>query len=290
MAPEISYEQVSDPDLSGAPLVVSMEGWVDAGFAASAAVASLLETTGAEPVVLFNGDDLIDQRARRPIVELVDGETRGMTWPTIQIRSGHDGAGRPVAFLVGPEPDFHWISFADAVCGLMGELGITSAYGLGAFPAPAPHTRPVRVAATSPDADLARRIGIIPGKLEVPAGIESLLELAMAEQGIPAVGLWARVPHYVGGMPFPPASVALLDALAEASGLVVNSSGLRTAADAALQRIDGMIAASEEHREMVRHLESHLDAAEGNPLEIGEIPSGDELAAELERFLRGEQP
>ena len=290
MALDVRYEQVAWPDLSGAPLVVFMEGWVDAGLAASAAMVSLLEATAAEAVIVFDGDDLIDQRARRPIAELVDGETRAVTWPTIQLRAGLDGAGRPVAFLMGPEPDFHWVPFAGAICNLMPALGLSAAYGLGAFPAPAPHTRPVRVAATSPDAERARNIGVVPGKLEVPAGIGTVLELAMAERGIPALGLWARIPHYVAAMPYPPGSAALIDALAEASGLVLDSSNLKASADAALQRIDGMIAASEEHSQMVRHLEAHLDAAEGNPLEVGEIPSGDELAAELERFLRGEQP
>jgi predicted ATP-grasp superfamily ATP-dependent carboligase len=149
----------------------------------------------------------------------------------------------------------------------------------------------VRLAATAPrpSSDLLARIGIMQGEIEVPSGVWGALEIAFGELDIPTVGLWARVPHYVSAMTFPSAGAALLDGLAAIAGLSIDSSELHTSGDATLRQVDELIAKSEEHISMVRQLERNVDAVEGNPLEIGQIPTGDELAAELERYLRGER-
>ena len=162
--------------------------------------------------------------------------------------------------------------------------------GLGAFPAPAPHTRPVRLAATVPAASarLLDVVGLVSGELEVPAGVTSALELGFGETGIDMITLWARVPHYVAAMPFPQASAALVEGVALISGLSFDTGGLASQADASRRQIDELISSNPEHVAMVRALEVSLDSAEGNPLGIDEIPTGDELAAELEQFLRDE--
>jgi len=148
----------------------------------------------------------------------------------------------------------------------------------------------VRLASTVPpeSAELAGRVGFVQGTLEVPAGIEAALEVALGKAGVPAIGLWARVPHYVAAMPFPDASAALVDGLAAVTGLDLDASPLRLAAQETRRQIDDLIAANRDHLEMVRRLEAALDAEEGNSFGIDEVPSGDEIAAELERFLRGE--
>jgi hypothetical protein len=269
-------------------LIIQLEGWVDAGLGAATALASLLEGREPEVVALFDGDDLIDYRARRPVLRIENGRNAGLTWRQPRLLLTTDRADRDVLLLVGPEPDMRWEAFVADVVGLAAELGVRMAVGLGAFPAPVPHTRPVKVAATSTEEALTLRVGFVAGTIEVPAGVEAALELALHDQGIPAVGLWARVPHYVAAMPFPAASSALLSALADVADLTVDTTSLETAADVSLRRIDDLIAQSEEHRAMVRQLESAVDSSEGNPLDLGEIPSGDEIAAELQRFLRGE--
>ena len=131
---------------------------------------------------------------------------------------------------------------------------------------------------------------MVQGELEVPAGVQAALELGFGAAGIAAVSLWARVPHYVAAMPFPEASAALVDGLAAVSGLVLDSSALRGAADSSRRQVDELIADNAEHVAMVRKLEESIDASEGNALGVDELPSGDEMAAELERFLRGEEP
>lgn len=272
-------------------LVVALEGWVDAGLGADGAISALLSVEPTELLATFDGESLIDQRARRPVVHIAHGVNEGLTWPLIQMRLGTDRAGSDVCYLVGPEPDFRWHSFVADVVELTQSLGVRMAVGLGAFPAPAPHTRPIRLAATAPpeSAELVPAIGVVQGEIDVPSGVWGALELAFGQVGIPAVGLWARVPHYVAGMAFPAASAALLDGLSAIAGLSVDSTELHTSADTARRQVDELIAKSAEHGQLVRQLESNVDAAEGNPLDIGQIPTGDELADELERYLRDER-
>lgn len=282
------YERHGGRQPDAPVLVVCLEGWVDAGLGADNAISTLLAAAPTELVATFDGEELIDQRARRPVAHIAQGVNEGLTWPVIQVRLGTDRLGADVCYLVGPEPDFRWRSFVVDVVELTRALGVRMAVGLGAFPAPAPHTRPIRLAATAPadSAELVPRVGVVQGDIDVPSGVWGALELAFGDAGIPAVGLWARVPHYVAGMAFPGASAALLDGLAALTGLSIDTAELHTAADQARQQVDELIAKSGEHQQLVRQLERNVDVAEGNPLEVGQIPTGDELAAELERYLR----
>jgi hypothetical protein len=161
-------------------LVVALEGWVDAGLGSTTAIAALLGRGSTETIVTFNGEHFLDQRARRPVARIVNGVTTELTWPRTVVRQGTDEGGRDILFLVGPEPDFHWRAFTDAVVGLARSWRVRMVVGLGAFPAPAPHTRPVRLAATAPEGSshLIEQVGIVQGELEVPAGVLSALEMA----------------------------------------------------------------------------------------------------------------
>lgn len=285
------FEVHREPVLRDPLLVIALEGWVDAGLGATTAVATLLGHGETEPIVTFNGEHFLDQRARRPVARIVNGVTSELTWPRTIVRQGSDESGRDLLFLVGPEPDFHWRAFTDAVVGLARSWRVRMVVGLGAFPAPAPHTRPVKLAATAPmeSSYLIEQVGIVQGELEVPAGVMAALELAFGAAGTPAVSLWARVPHYVAAMPFPEASAALIEGLASVGGLSLDSSALRRAADSSRRQVDQLIADNAEHQAMVRKLEESIDASEGNAMGVEEVPSGDEIAAELERFLRGEE-
>lgn len=284
------YELHGSPVLESPVMVVAMEGWVDAGLGAANAVAALMGEPPADALVTFDGDHFLDLRARRPIVHIVDGITTSLEWARIQLRPGHDARGADMVFLVGPEPDYHWREFVGDVVQLTVRLGVRLVVGLGAFPAPAPHTRPVRLAATAPasSADLVAKVGLVQGELEVPAGVLAALELALGEVHVPTVSLWARVPHYVSAMPFPMASAALVDGLASVSGLSLDSTALQAAGDRARSQVDELIASNPEHAAMVAKLEEAIDASEGNALGLEEVPSADDLAAELERFLREE--
>jgi predicted ATP-grasp superfamily ATP-dependent carboligase len=277
--------------LSRPIMVVGLEGWVDAGMGASSAIAELLGSSPTTLVASFDTELLIDQRARRPIARLEDGVTTELTWPTIRIVTSKDRAGADVLYLTGPEPDFRWPTFIRAVVKLAQDLKVRTVVGLGAFPAPTPHTRPVRLASTVPpqSVELAGRVGTVHGTLEVPAGVQAALEVALGTAGIPVIGLWARVPHYVSAMPYPEASAVLIEGLSAVTGAVLDSSALRAAGEESRRQVDELIGANPDHLEMVRRLETALDSEEVNPLGLDvDVPSGDEIAAELEQFLRGE--
>jgi predicted ATP-grasp superfamily ATP-dependent carboligase len=270
-------------------LVLGMEGWIDAGLGAGTAASALAESMPTQTLATFDSDLLIDQRARRPVMRVVNGVNTGLTWPEVELRIGTNPSGRSLLILMGPEPDLRWRQFTAEVVALGRQLGIELVVGLGAFPAPVPHTRPIRLAATASTPELAAKVGFLPATIDVPAGIHASLELSFATAGIPAVGVWARVPHYAAAMPYPAASAALLDKVAELAELQLDTSALHTAANMTHNQIEQLIANSEEHTAMVRQLETqHDQETSGGAFELGRLPSGDEIAAELERFLRGD--
>jgi proteasome assembly chaperone (PAC2) family protein len=278
------YELLADPEVHRPVLVVGLEGWIDAGFGAAGALAHLLETTDTQPLARFDAEELVDHRSRRPVMHLVDGVNTGLTWPSIELRHGRDAGGRDLLVLVGAEPDVRWRAFAHDVVELAQRLGTELVLGLGAYPAPVPHTRAARLAVTATSAEWVDRIAEVRATLDVPAGAEAAIERRCAEVDLTAVGLWAQVPHYVMTMAYPAASALLLDSVAEASGLRIDSAPLHEAAGALRARLDSMVADNEEHVQMVRSLEAAVDAAATGPGES--LPSGDQLAAEFQRFLR----
>ncbi|MDQ4102755.1 MAG: PAC2 family protein [Actinomycetota bacterium] len=283
------YELHAQPALESPVLLLATESWLDAGFGAQGAIAQVLQTIPTELLATFTADEFIDFRARRPIARISDGVLAGLNWPQIQLRVGQDSAGKSVLVLTGPEPDMAWHGFVRAVVGLAKELGVRLVVSLGAYAAPVPHTRPVRLTGIATVAELAEQVGAVPGATEVPAGIQTALHEGFAAEGIPAIGIWARVPHYLASLPYPAASAALVDALAGVAGLELDAAELRAAAANVLTQIDDVLANSAEHREVVRGLEAVFDGETATPPDFSNLPSGDELAAELERFLRGEE-
>jgi hypothetical protein len=162
------------------------------------------------------------------------------------------------------------------------------AVGLGAYPYGAPHTRPSRLSITAGSEELAASLPYLKNSVDVPAGIGAALEQQFTQAGVPAVGLWAQVPHYVANLPYPGASVALLGGLHEMTGVVTEGVALRQDAEAHRQRLDGLIAQNQEHVQMLHQLESVYDTEQssGAAQPTRDLPTGDEIAAELERFLR----
>jgi predicted ATP-grasp superfamily ATP-dependent carboligase len=286
------YRRVTAVELDAPVLVVFLDGWIDAGLGAASAMAHLLAGTPTDLVASFDADQFVDFRDRRPVVRISNGLLDELGWPEIELRAWKDRAGLDVLSLVGPEPDLAWRTFVASVVELGQELGVRLAITLGAFPLSVPHTRPVKLVATAPNPaslDLAERVGVVRGAHTLPAPISAALLEGLGAAGITAVGLWARVPHYAAAMPYPAASAALVDGLASVAGLDLDSAELHAAAGLANERIDGLIAGSEEHSNMVRALEEAVDAEQvPPPFDPDDLPSGDEIGAELERFLRGE--
>lgn len=257
-------------------MLVAFEGWVDAGTAATIALGQLAD--GADVIGTFDPDALFDYRARRPSLEIVDGRPSELTWPELPIRSTRVGE-RDVVVIVGPEPDYRWHELCDATVELARRLDVSEWVSVGAIPGAVPHTRPVQVMGTASRPDLLRA-GVGPGPegvLRVPAAALSVLEMAVAAAGIPAVGYFAHVPHYVTG-PSPAAAIELLRILGRHLGGEIPLGDLPEEARQIRMRLDLAVASDESTRQHIARLEAKVDEEQA--------PSGGDLIADIERFLR----
>lgn len=272
------------PALRRPVLVVAFDGFVDAGAAASTAALFLRHRWQSEVIGTFDGDALIDYRARRPTVVVDRGELRRVDWPVLELCAATVEGAHDVLLLLGPEPDMRWHVFCSEVAQLCVDLGVETVVGLGAYPAASPHTRPVRVtrAANPLGLHLAPSASPVPGYTG-PIGIASAMHPVLHSVGIPAVGLWAEVPHYIAASPNPAAALSLVQVAAEVVGTEVDTTELQAAANVHQQQIDDAIAEHPEAAGMVTALEQHVDS--GDDLELA---TGEDIAAEIERFLRME--
>lgn len=285
------YELIERPDLDSPVVVLALEGWIDAGLAAAGAAELLCDQLDTVTVARFSTDELLDYRARRPIAHLADGVLRGLTWPFVEVRAAADSAGNEMLLVVGAEPDRLWHQFTDAVVDLALDFGARLCVGLGAYPFAAPHTRPSRIACTASTAALADG-SLLRASLDFPGGIQAAIEQACDARGIPAIGLWAQVPHYVPTvMPFPAGSVALLESLAKVADLELPLGDLPARAEATRVRLNELMDQNPQHVSMLHQLEEAWDSSEPPEPDMGlsEMVTGDELAAELEQFLRDQR-
>jgi PAC2 family len=273
----VSLYDLRDPgDLVAPLLVASFDGWVDAGAAATAAAAHL--AADAETIATFDADRLFDYRARRPTLEIADGRPDRLTWPELALRRTRLG-GRDLLILSGPEPDYRWRELEAAAVELARRLDVAAWISLGAIPAAVPHTRPVTVLGTESRPGLLRG-GVAPGPdgvLRVPAAAISVIDLAVASSGIPAIGYYAQVPHYVSGG-YPPASVELVRLVGLHLDHEVAADELREEARRMLARLDAATAADTTTQAHVERLEAMVDEARR--------PAGGDLITEIEQFLR----
>lgn len=263
-------------ELDAPTFIAAFDGWVDAGSAATTALEHLVED--AAVVVRFDADRLFDYRARRPPLEIVDGKLTELTWHELVIRRTRIGS-RDVLVLVGPEPDYLWRAFTDAIVELVGEFGVAEWISLGAIPAAVPHTRPVPILGTEASKGLLRG-EVTPGPagiLRVPSALVSALELEVSRVGIPALGYFAQVPHYVSG-PYAAAALELLRALGNHLDTDIPAADLEAESIELRNRLDTAASVDDTTRNYVERLESMYDEQR--------LPSGGDLIADIERFLR----
>ena len=263
-------------DLVAPVVVAAFDGWVDAAGAATSCANQLGQ--GGDTVVAFDSDVLTDYRSRRPVLDVIDGVLTEVAWPQLSVRRRRAGE-RDLLVLVGPEPDFRWRELGEDVAQLALGLGVVEWVSLGAIPAAVPHTRATNVFATSSKPGLLHHeVEQGPqGLLRVPVAAISAIELSVMGAGVPCVGFYAQVPHYVGG-PFASGAIALLEHVERHLGVEVGLGSLPEDARAQRQRLDVAVEGDESTRAYVTQLEAGMEEER--------IPSGDELAGEIERFLR----
>jgi proteasome assembly chaperone (PAC2) family protein len=275
------FDLIDPPELRDPFLVVHLHGWTDAGLAGQTAAVFLRSRWNATDLATFDADELIDFRSRRPVVRLDGGTIEEVTWSPIELLRATPGGDRDALLLLGPEPDFRWQGFCEEVVEACRRLQVTEVFGLGAFPAPALHTDPVAVVGTSADPELAARLERVPLVVDLQAGIQTVLEERLRRAGLPATGLWARVPPYLAGGAHPPAALALVRTLGRLTGVEVETTELEAATKDHLEQVEQAIRERPQIAEFVDQIRGMVEQGADE-----RIPSGDEIAAELERFLQ----
>ncbi|MFF8386738.1 PAC2 family protein [Streptomyces kanasensis] len=269
------------PELIDPVMVAAFEGWNDAGDAASTAVAHLEREWKGEVFAALDAEDYYDFQVNRPTVWL-DGGVRRITWPTTRLSVVRVGGDKPrdLVLVRGIEPSMRWRSFCNELLGFAHELGVEMVVILGALLGDTPHTRPVPVSGVTSDPDLARRMELEETRYEGPTGIVGILQEACTHAGVPAVSLWAAVPHYVSQPPNPKATLALLNRLEDLIDLRIPLGELAEDARAWQLGVDQLASEDSEVAEYVQTLEEARDTAE--------LPeaSGEAIAREFERYLR----
>ncbi|MEZ5171769.1 MAG: PAC2 family protein [Acidimicrobiia bacterium] len=292
--PSVRWE--NRPELRDPVLVAAFGGWNDAADAATDAVSWLARRFDAESFAALDPASYYDFQAARPEVRLRDGVMESLTWPTTGFAAAHvDGACHDLVLATGPEPNLVWSDFCDAVLAVAHDTGSTTVITLGALLAEAPHTRPVRLTGAAHDAGLSARLRLHTSHYEGPTGVTGALHHAATEAGFAAASVWAPVPHYVASPPNPPCTVALLDAVDAAVDLHLDTGDLATEADGWRRRVEVATSSDSEIESYIRTLEEGYDAeasvtgTAGSEASDVDIPSGDALAAEFQRYLRGER-
>ncbi|WP_445518609.1 PAC2 family protein [Streptomyces sp. NEAU-174] len=270
------------PELIDPVMICAFEGWNDAGDAASTAVGHLDREWKGEVFASLDAEDYYDFQVNRPTVAL-EGGVRKITWPTTRlsvVRADTGEKSRDLVLVRGIEPSMRWRSFCNEILGYAHELGVEMVVILGALLGDTPHTRPVPVSGVTSDPDLARSLDLEETRYEGPTGIVGVLQEACTHAGVPAVSLWAAVPHYVSQPPNPKATLALLNRLEDLISVRIPLGELTEDSRAWQLGVDQLAAEDSEVAEYVQSLEEARDTAE--------LPeaSGEAIAREFERYLR----
>ena len=276
------------PELERPVLIAGFTGWNDAAEAASLAVRTMGEQWEARRFGAFDGEEFFDYQTTRPQIKLVEGVTRTVEWPENELSATEARVsalgGRGAILLSGPEPNFRWRAFSQGVVNLARDFDVRLVVTLGALLADVPHSRPVSVAANAQDPSLVENLGLTASRYEGPTGITGVLHRYCASKDLPSVSFWASVPHYLSSVPSAPAALALLQSLSNLLGTSFETAHLNSTSEDYQRQVSVAVAQDSDLASYVRMLEERYDAQ----TESGErnLPSGDELARELERFLR----
>jgi hypothetical protein len=293
--PEDLYEmEPSLDDVDGAPLLVSLDGFIDAGAAGRLLTENLMENLDHQVVARFDVDRLIDYRSRRPLMTFESDHWSEYEEPQLSVHLFGDRKAAPFLLLSGPEPDHEWELFTSAVQTLATRLRLGQAVNYLGIPTGTPHTRPLGVLGHGSRPGLVTGDQRLPSQLQVPGSASSLIELRFGEAGMDAIGFAVQVPHYLAQAVYPRGALALQESITEATSLDLPDDSLREAADRTDVLIGRQMEESGEIAELVKSLEEQYDAAKADQAESllaeGEqLPTADEIAAQFEQFLADRQ-
>ena len=285
-------------------MIVAFEGWNDAADVATGTIEHLALNLEARQIAEIGGDEFFDYLDQRPVIRHSGGVSRSIEWPRIVVSACRpDGVANDVLLVRGPEPALRWRTFASQFVDLVDTLGVSQVVLLGAFLADVPHTRPVPLTGTAFSRQRMAAMGVEASDYEGPTGMTGVLQQLLTEAGVPTLSLWAGVPHYVAAPPNPRGTEAMLSWLAENLGMGVAMDSLRAQARTWSEKVDAAAGEDEDLNDYIRSLEERMDEEAG--IDHGDDPEpdrgrassgeamplvdGDAIAAEFERFLRGDR-
>ncbi|BDZ38181.1 proteasome assembly chaperone family protein [Microbacterium suwonense] len=295
------YESIAGaPDVpTGLPLVILLTGFTDAGNAVSGLIEHLHETTAPQPLIVFDNDVLLDYRARRPIAVFDQDHLTEFRPARLDLSLAHDALGQPFLLLSGYEPDFAWNAFSDAVLSFAEGFQASSVTWVHSIAMPVPHTRPLGTTVSGNRRDLIAAHSVWRPRTQVPATAGHLLEYRLIEQDVRVAGFVLLVPHYLADTEYPDTVLAAADKLMVATGLVLRMDEVQQHREEYLARVEEQVRGNDELTQMLHTLERRHDAymagrEEGvdsdERFDERDLPSADELAAELERYLASRRP
>ena len=274
------------PELRSPALVCAFGGWNDAASAATTALEAAGLALGAEELASIDPEEFFDFQTNRPTIHLTEGQTRRIEWPQNSLLCAPvPAADRDLVILRGTEPSLRWRTFCEAIADAAERLGVNLLVTLGALIADVPHTRPVPITGLASDPELVERLGLDRSSYEGPTGIVGVLHDTFRRRGIASASLWAAIPHYVAAVPNPKAALALLRRLEGLTGVVIEASELEEAMGRFEEQVNRAVSANPEIEELVTRLEAEQDDEESR-IGPGEVPSGDTIARDFQRFLR----
>jgi proteasome assembly chaperone (PAC2) family protein len=297
----VTVQWIERPELRRPALVAAFQGWNDAGDAATDSVRWLHRMLDATPIATLDPEEYLDFQAARPSVELIDGVLRTVSWPSLTFSATRMPSGRDLVLLLGIEPNLRWRAFCDDVVAVARTTGVEMVITLGALLGDSPHSRPIRCTGSATDEVLAARLGMQRSRYEGPTGIVGVLHDAVRRLDFASASIWAPVPHYVASPPNPKATRAILDRLAQLLDIGLDLTDLDVASAAWERSVAEVVASDTEVSGYVARLEARYDeslasgltddedepdAADEDWFDEDDLPSGDSLAEDFERYLR----
>jgi predicted ATP-grasp superfamily ATP-dependent carboligase len=291
---QLEREQPDAAELGNPVLLHHFDGFVDAGRAGQLAAGHLLAELEYRLLARFDVDQLFDFRARRPAMTFVENRWEDYETPRLDLYLVRDEAGSHFLMLSGAEPDTQWERFTAAVLELVRRYHVRLSVGFHGIPMAVPHTRPIGVTSHATRQDLVADRRLWVGRVQVPGNVTGLLELRLGQAGHDAAGFAVHVPHYLSRAGYPDAAVVLLQEVSRMTGLSLPVHQMLAAGEQVRAAVETQLGEQPEVADVVKALEEQYDAfvgAEGRSMLGGTdrpLPTGDELGAELERFLAEE--
>lgn len=278
--------------IHGLDLLVVFSGYLDAGNVSTQLENVLLERLDHQRLATFDTDQLLDYRARRPQLRFDGRQFFDYEAPELSLYLLKDQMQRPFLMLSGPEPDYQWDRFVAAAMILIDQLEVNVVTFVDAIPLPVPHTRPLGVTTHGNAEELLDGLATWAPKGRIAAGAAQLLELRAAEVGQRVSGYTVHIPHYLADATYPQASVAALEYVGAALGLMLPTEELRESGREVEQQITAQVENRPEILAMIERLEERFDqyAKDHKTRSLllspdQDMPDAEEIGSAVESYL-----